>query len=68
MTSRRSFFQKSIGMAGALTLGPLVQSAMAEDVSDAMLSLNKLSPLDANLQMKNFGQEWHRPIPYLPIF
>lgn len=44
MTSRRSFFQKSLGMAGALTLGPFVQKALAEDVSDALLSLNTLSP------------------------
>jgi selenocysteine lyase/cysteine desulfurase len=47
MTSRRSFFQKTIGVAGAMTLGPFVQTALAEDVSDAMVSLNKLSPLDA---------------------
>lgn len=47
MTSRRSFFQKTIGVAGALTLAPFVQTALAEDVSDAMVSLNKLLPLDA---------------------
>jgi selenocysteine lyase/cysteine desulfurase len=47
MTSRRSFFQKSLGIASALSLSPLVSKAMAEDVSDALLSLNKLSPLDA---------------------
>jgi selenocysteine lyase/cysteine desulfurase len=47
MSSRRSFFQKSIGMAGALSLTPLVSKAIAEDVSDAMLSLNKFSPLEA---------------------
>jgi len=45
MTSRRSFFQKSMGMAGALTLAPILQKAIAEDVSDALLSLDKLSPM-----------------------
>jgi selenocysteine lyase/cysteine desulfurase len=47
MSTRRSFFKKSIGMAGALTLTPLMQKALAEDVSDALLSLDKLSPLEA---------------------
>ncbi len=47
MTSRRSFFKKSIGVASALSLTPLISSAMAEDVSDALVSLNKLSPLEA---------------------
>ena len=49
MTSRRSFFQKSIGMAGALTLAPIMQKALAEDVSDALLSLDKLTPSEAAL-------------------
>src|SRR5690348_5220377 len=49
MTSRRSFFQKSISMAGALTLAPIVQKALAEDVSDALLSLDKLSPSEVAL-------------------
>jgi selenocysteine lyase/cysteine desulfurase len=49
MTTRRKFFQKSIGMAGALTLAPLMQKALAEDVSDALLSLDKLSPSEAVL-------------------
>jgi selenocysteine lyase/cysteine desulfurase len=47
MTTRRSFFQKVIGTAGALSLTPLVSHAMAEDISDALFSLNKLSPTDA---------------------
>lgn len=47
MTSRRSFFQKTLGATGLLTLTPFVQAALAEDVSDAMVSLNKLSPLEA---------------------
>jgi selenocysteine lyase/cysteine desulfurase len=49
MTSRRSFFQKSIGMAGALSISPFMQQTMAEDISDAMLSLEKLSPSAAAL-------------------
>lgn len=47
MTTRRSFFQKVIGTAGALSLTPLVSQAISEDISDALLSLNKLSPLEA---------------------
>ena len=47
MASRRSFFQKSLGMAGAMSLTPFLSKAMAEDVSDALVSLNKLSPLEA---------------------
>jgi selenocysteine lyase/cysteine desulfurase len=47
MSSRRSFFQKSFGLAGAMSLTPLLSKAMAEDVSDALVELNKLSPLEA---------------------
>ena len=47
MTTRRSFFKKSIGVASALSLTPLISSAIAEDVSDALVSLNKLSPFEA---------------------
>ncbi len=47
MTSRRSFFKKSFGAASALSLTPLISSALAEDVSDALVSLNKLSPVEA---------------------
>jgi len=47
MASRRSFFQKSFGMAGAMSLTPFLSQAKAEDVSDALVELNKLSPLDA---------------------
>lgn len=34
-------------MAGAMSLTPFLSQAMAEDVSDALVELNKLSPLDA---------------------
>ncbi|MBL7877866.1 MAG: aminotransferase class V-fold PLP-dependent enzyme, partial [Cyclobacteriaceae bacterium] len=47
MTSRRSFFQKSIGAAGAFSLTAFTHQALAEDISDALVSLNELSPLAA---------------------
>jgi len=47
MSSRRSFFQKSLGLAGAMSLTPLLSKAMAEDVSDALVELNQLTPLEA---------------------
>ncbi len=47
MSTRRSFFQKVIGTASAFSLTPLVSQAIAEDISDALFSLNKLSPLAA---------------------
>lgn len=47
MTTRRSFFKKTIGLAGAFSLTPFAQHAMAEDISDALVHLNKLSPHQA---------------------
>lgn len=47
MTTRRTFFQKSIGVAGALSLSPIVSRAAVEDLSDALVALNKVSPLKA---------------------
>jgi selenocysteine lyase/cysteine desulfurase len=47
LTSRRSFFQKAIRATGTLSLTPLAAQAVAEDISDALYSLNKLSPLAA---------------------
>lgn len=47
MATRRSFFQKSIGVASALSLSPMISSAIAEDVSDALFQLNKLTPNEA---------------------
>lgn len=44
MTSRRSFFKKSFSVAGTLSLAPLAASAIAEDVADALTSLNTFSP------------------------
>jgi selenocysteine lyase/cysteine desulfurase len=45
MSNRRSFFQKTLGAAGALSLSSIATQAAAEDISDALFSLNKLSPL-----------------------
>lgn len=47
MTTRRSFFQKVLGAAGALSLSPLAVQAISEDITDALISINKLSPLEA---------------------
>ena len=46
-TSRRSFFKKSISAASALSLTPFISKAMAEDVSNALMELNKLTPFEA---------------------
>lgn len=47
MTHRRSFIKKSLGIAAALPVSSLAAEAIAADISDALLALNKLSPLDA---------------------
>lgn len=47
MNTRRSFFQKSLGIAGGLSISPLLHGAAAENLSDALVSLNKLSPFEA---------------------
>lgn len=47
MSSRRSFLRKSLGVAGAAALTPSLAAAAADNVSDALVSLQKLSPLDA---------------------
>ena len=44
MSTRRSFFKKSVSIAGTMSLSPMMLSAAAENVSDALVSLNKLSP------------------------
>ncbi len=44
MSSRRSFFRKSLGLAGAASLASISAKAMGEDISDALFSLNKVSP------------------------
>jgi selenocysteine lyase/cysteine desulfurase len=47
MNSRRSFLRKSIGFAGAAALTPSLAAAAADNVSDALVSLQKLSPAAA---------------------
>lgn len=47
MSTRRSFFKKTLGAASALTISPIAAKVMAEDISDALISLNKISPLSA---------------------
>ena len=47
MTQRRSFIKKSLSTAAAFSLPSLTIKAISEDVSDALLALNKLSPLQA---------------------
>jgi selenocysteine lyase/cysteine desulfurase len=47
MTNRRSFLQKTLAAASAFSLAPLAAKAIAEDVADALQSLNKLSPEQA---------------------
>ncbi len=44
MSTRRSFFRKSVTLASAASLASLSTKALAEDISDALVSLNKLSP------------------------
>lgn len=46
MKSRRSFIQKLTGLSGALSL-PFFNAALADDISDALISLNKLTPHQA---------------------
>lgn len=47
MSTRRSFFKKTIALGGAMSIATLSTKAVAEDISDALLELNKLSPQDA---------------------
>lgn len=47
MSTRRSFFKKTLSATGALSLTAMASQALAEDVSDALFSLNKLSPIAA---------------------
>jgi selenocysteine lyase/cysteine desulfurase len=47
MSSRRKFFRKSFALAGAASLSTLSFQAQAEDISDALLELNLLSPAEA---------------------
>jgi len=44
MSSRRKFFKKSFALAGAASLTAMSYRAQAEDLADALLELNELSP------------------------
>jgi selenocysteine lyase/cysteine desulfurase len=56
MNSRRSFFKKTISVAGALTLTGTAARAIAEDVSDALHQLNS-TPLQNSI---NDEELWSR--------
>jgi len=56
MSSRRNFLQKSVGVAGALSLTPFAIQARSENLADALHSLNTLSPFDA----ANDDELWSR--------
>ncbi|MBS1489939.1 MAG: aminotransferase class V-fold PLP-dependent enzyme [Bacteroidetes bacterium] len=47
MATRRSFFQKTAGLAGALSLTPFLSRAKSEDISEALVELNRFSPEEA---------------------
>jgi selenocysteine lyase/cysteine desulfurase len=47
MASRRSFFKKAFGVAAPLALGPFSLAALSEDISNALLQLNKLGDAEA---------------------
>lgn len=47
MTQRRSFIKKSLSLAGAFSFSTLAGKAIAEDISGALLDLNKLQPSEA---------------------
>jgi selenocysteine lyase/cysteine desulfurase len=47
MTSRRSFVKKSFSIAAPLSLSTMTLNAIAEDVTDALLTLNKINPSHA---------------------
>ena len=44
MKTRRSFLQKALGLSGTLSFSPTFSQAIAEDIADALQSLNRLSP------------------------
>jgi selenocysteine lyase/cysteine desulfurase len=48
--TRRTFFRKFAGIAGTLSISTTLARAAAEDVSDALLNLKKLSPAEAAME------------------
>lgn len=47
MSTRRSFVQKTLGIAGAFSIAPLISKARSLDLSEALYLLNQKSPLEA---------------------
>ena len=47
MNSRRSFFKKTFALAGTVTFSAAARQVRAESVSDALISLKHISPLEA---------------------
>jgi selenocysteine lyase/cysteine desulfurase len=56
MNSRRSFFRKSLGAAGAVTLTPFAFNAFADDVADALVSMNS----ERSIPVENDDELWAR--------
>ncbi|WKN33741.1 aminotransferase class V-fold PLP-dependent enzyme [Porifericola rhodea] len=56
MTLRRSFLKKLAGTSGLLSLSPFMTKVLAEDVKDALVHLNQLSPEEAAKD----EDLWHR--------
>lgn len=47
MTTRRSFVKKAFGVAAPLSMASFAANALAEDISEALLQLNKISLAEA---------------------
>lgn len=56
MASRRSFFKKTIGIAAPLSLSSFATRAVAEDIADVLITLNKTP----SLQVVNDEELWAR--------
>jgi len=46
-SSRRSFVKKTLGIAAPLSLTSVMSKALSEDIADALVNLNKISPANA---------------------
>jgi selenocysteine lyase/cysteine desulfurase len=56
MNLRRNFLKKLSGLSAGLSLSPFMSKVLAEDVKDALLHLNKLTPCQA----ASDEDLWHR--------
>jgi selenocysteine lyase/cysteine desulfurase len=50
MTSRRTFFKKTFGVAGALSIPTMLTAERVDNLSDALFRLNKFSPVSASTE------------------